>query len=112
MITVTSEVVLDSKLSEKRERIFWYMFLSCKLYQVEQDKTDILLYRTLFQGYNTILYFIRYQEYVLALKALLLLKSKVLAEHQINDGETCPSGKRFPRSTTINTVHVLKHDKV
>jgi len=47
MVTVCDEIVLDSKLSEKSERVYWHLFLACKLYQAG-SKTDIDLYRIIF----------------------------------------------------------------
>ena len=47
MLTVCDELVLDSKLSEKSERVYWHFFLACRLYQTG-PKTDIDLYRIIF----------------------------------------------------------------
>lgn len=66
MITVCDEVVIDSKLFERTDRVFWHLFLSCKLYEAERRMADVrfdelYLYRMIFQGFNTVAFFIRYQ---------------------------------------------------
>ena len=60
MITVCDEVVLDSKLIERNERVFWHLFLSCKVYEADAAKSDLVLYRMIFQGFNTVAFFVRY----------------------------------------------------
>lgn len=73
MLTVSNDVVMDNKLFDKNERIFWYYFLSCKLYQIERAACKVEtvgglhFYRAIFQGFNTVVYFVKYQEYVMAL---------------------------------------------
>ena len=112
MLTVSTEIVLDSKLFERNERVFWHMFLACKIYQTEREKTDILLYRTIFQGFNTIMYFMRYQEYILAFKSLILMKKLVLARQFVAPYEKQPSGKPFPRTQETKEMCLHRNEIV
>ena len=96
MITVCDEAVLDSKLFERNDRVFWHLFLSCKVYEADVAKSDLVLYRMIFQGFNTVTFFVRYQQYVLAFKSLVLLKRHVFSSLPYGSGERQPSGKRFP----------------
>ena len=54
LLTVSCDIVLDNKLFDKNEKIFWHLFLACKLYQIERqcisDRTEseLFFYRAIF----------------------------------------------------------------
>ena len=93
--------------------MFWHFFLACRLYEAEKGRgNDILVYRTIFQGFNTVVFFLKYQEYVLALKSLECLKTHVMDGLYCAQGERTHSGKRFLAMKKYKKIQVINNDKV
>lgn len=100
MLTICGDIVLDSKLSEKNERILWHFFLACKMYSLEVAKSEMkakrldsmrentVLYSTIFQGVNTVLYFIKYSQFMHAAHALDFLQTYLFSSLKSIQGET------------------------
>ena len=80
IVTVSDGVLLDDRLKLESVRVFYHWFNACMMHQKEQITTTKLnakllpLFKMMFQGFNTVMFMMRSQDYFLAAKSISLLK--------------------------------------
>ena len=109
-VTVCSEVVLDSKLFHNSERVLLNLFFACRLQQREplsfKYNDQIGLYQVILQGYHTVVFLMRQQEYLMAMQALNFLKGALESvPHQHGEAD-------YPQAVVREQLQLLKQDTI